>query len=194
MTVRQSGQGYRWYRAEEFGFAIAVPRRFVPLTTAVDPVARMFSGDAAGAAAGLPQGFGDPEVTVTGRDGGQRLLRCLEFAAPEIDPGERAPGVRVRGWPHLHGRTTVPPLLDSLHLPGFTPLGMKDCRLGAHEALAFEYTWHGFDGGRHSGDRGLFVWWRSPAREYHVYHHCPQKEWERWENELEAVLSTFVAF
>jgi len=193
-TPKPPGHGYRWYRAEKFGFAVAVPRRLEALEAAVDPVARMILGDARTAAAGLPRGFWDPEVVARRPDGSRQPLRCLEFAAIGIGSDERALGGRTAAWLRLDGRTTVPPLLDSLDLPGFAPLGVRDCRLGAHEALGFEYTWHGFAGGRHSGDHGLLVWWRSLAREYHVYYHCPQKEWERWEDELEAVLSTFVAF
>jgi hypothetical protein len=177
--------GYHWHRDDDLGFAIAVPRRFQALGSAVDPVAKTLDVDGRAEAA-RPCGLWDPEIGASSLP-----LRTVEFAVLDEHSSERMLGGSTRAWLRLGARATVPPLLESLALPGFEPLGVTARQLGALDALAFEYTWHGFLRGKRGGDHGLLVWARTSRREHHVYCHCPEKEWRRALPELEVILATF---
>ncbi len=102
--------GFRWHETAPFGFAVAVPQRFMFLANTVDPVARMWRGcddppdDAAGSEGEPGDGGrsrGEPsggEQSGGERGGGRRERTDERWAAGLCDPeviGE-LPGGRVQ--------------------------------------------------------------------------------------------------
>ncbi len=187
--------GFRRHEETLFGYSIAVPDRFEPLGTTVDPVARsMRALDGATAEheaerlADLPQGFWDPQVTGEGDDGPPSPLRTLEMDCFLSDRPLRQDRA-AQMWFRM--RRILPETLAEMALPGHRLLDQYEIALGPMAALAFAFRWDGTKAHGEAGDRALIVWGLTAVQVFQLYHHCPAREWDARLPELLQILKTF---
>ena len=188
-------EGMRRHEEPTFGYAVEVPAVFVALVNTVDPLARMLRGvdeleldEESKLTGSWPLGFADPEVV--GDLGGDHTepLRLLEFdVLGRDDPVGEAQIEQMRE----QIRAALPQALAAAGLPRFGFRTVYEVRLGAIDALAFEYEWAGPSENKKLRDRGLVVWAPTPTAIYQVYYHCPSQVWDAWLPELEKILGSF---
>jgi hypothetical protein len=188
--------GFRWQAQPKHGFAIALPRSFHLLANTADLVARTWrhiegrdEPDYPFGEGPWPTGFFDLLAVGVLEGDRPQPFRLLEF---DVIGGRREPlSDEERGQMWLGFRRVLPSLLEDARLSGYRLLDVREGRLGALDALAFDYRWDGlreFEGG---GDHALVLWAPAPRIVYQVYHHCPESRWEACLPELEEILASF---
>jgi hypothetical protein len=188
-------QGMRRHEEPAYGYAVEVPAVFVALMNTVDPLARALRqlddkdlDEESKLSGSWPVGFADPEVV--GDIGGDHAepLRLLEFdVLTRPDPMSEADIAAMREAVS----EVMPGELASRRLAGFELLDQREIRLGALDALAFDYVWDGPRPDAALRDRALVVWAPTPTAVYQVYYHCPAEAWDGWLPELERILASF---
>ena len=148
----------RRHEEPTFGYAVEVPAVFVALVNTVDPLARILRGvneleldEESKLTGSWPLGFADPEVV--GDLGGDHTepLRLLEFdVLGRDDPVGEAQIEQMRA----QIRDALPQALAAAGLPRFDFRMVHEVRLGAIDALAFEYEWAGPSESKKLRDRG----------------------------------------